>query len=199
MVCIFGFLQSLQASDFCLSWPPGTCLDDTWIHPRNLTPSSPKDVQTQLCFARTQQGQLLPVVHIEWTLQTDGEWASGSAAHLPVNPQIGPPGPPPRLRTGLPALCSDTRGHLVRGPIVSGSESFFSVLMLTHHPSRKAFLQPKIFITLEKASGRELSDCRAGPPDSSAPTSQGWICAQNWEDGVTRASRPVDGLGESSS
>eukprot|EP00069_Balaena_mysticetus_P015008 bmy_08988T0 len=48
-----------------------TCLDDTWIHPRNLTPSSPKDVQTQLCFAHTQQGHLLPVVHIEWTLQTD--------------------------------------------------------------------------------------------------------------------------------
>ncbi|XP_068416934.1 interleukin-17 receptor A isoform X3 [Eschrichtius robustus] len=61
-----------------------TCLDDTWIHPRNLTPSSPKDVQTQLCFARTQQGQLLPVVHIEWTLQTDASILYLEGAELSV-------------------------------------------------------------------------------------------------------------------
>lgn len=78
----------------------------------------------------------------------------------------------------------------MRGPIVSGSESFFSVWMLTQDPSRTAFLQPKIFVTPEKASGRELSDCGAGLPDSSAPASQGW---------VTRAPSPVDGLGEPSS
>uniref|UniRef100_A0A8C6RPU2 Interleukin-17 receptor A n=1 Tax=Nannospalax galili TaxID=1026970 RepID=A0A8C6RPU2_NANGA len=48
-----------------------TCLDDSWIHPRNLTPSSPKYIQTQLDFAFTQHGDLVPVVHIEWTLQTD--------------------------------------------------------------------------------------------------------------------------------
>lgn len=78
----------------------------------------------------------------------------------------------------------------MRGPIVSGSESFLRVWMLTRDPSRKALLQPKIFVTPEKASARELSDCGAGLPDSSAPTSQGR---------VTRAPRPVDGLGESSS
>lgn len=65
-----GSLQSLQVSDLYL---PGTCLDDSWIHPRNLTPSAPKDLQTQLRFAQTPRGHLLPVVHIEWALQTDGE------------------------------------------------------------------------------------------------------------------------------
>lgn len=81
LVCVllscsfFSFLQSMQVSDFCFSWLPGTCLDDSWLHPPHLTPSSPKDVQIQLHFAHTQQGDLLPVIHIEWTLQTDGEWA----------------------------------------------------------------------------------------------------------------------------
>ncbi|KAG8509142.1 Interleukin-17 receptor A [Galemys pyrenaicus] len=50
---------------------PGTCLDDSWIRPQNLTPSSPKDVQTQLRFIHTQHGDLLPVAHINWTLKTD--------------------------------------------------------------------------------------------------------------------------------
>lgn len=54
------------------SWP-GTCLDDSWINPPNLTPSSPKHVRVQLNFS-TQHGELVPVLHIEWTLQTDGEW-----------------------------------------------------------------------------------------------------------------------------
>ncbi|XP_037702845.1 interleukin-17 receptor A [Choloepus didactylus] len=47
------------------------CLDDSWTRPRPLTPSSPKDVQAQLRFAHNQNGDLLPVVHIEWALQTD--------------------------------------------------------------------------------------------------------------------------------
>nr|XP_020757724.1 interleukin-17 receptor A-like [Odocoileus virginianus texanus] len=61
-----------------------TCLDDSWIHPRNLTPSSPKNVQTQLRFASTQQGHLLPVVHIEWTLQTDASVLYLEGAELSI-------------------------------------------------------------------------------------------------------------------
>ncbi|XP_060980612.1 interleukin-17 receptor A [Dama dama] len=61
-----------------------TCLDDSWIHPRNLTPSSPKNVQTQLHFASTQQGHLLPVVHIEWTLQTDASVLYLEGAELSI-------------------------------------------------------------------------------------------------------------------
>lgn len=61
-----------------------TCLDDSWIHPRNLTPSSPKNVQTQLRFAHTQQGHLLPVVHIEWTLQTDASVLYLEGAELSI-------------------------------------------------------------------------------------------------------------------
>lgn len=63
--------------------PPGTCLHDSWIHPRNLTPSSPKDVQVQLHFAQIQPGDLFPVIHIEWTLQTDGERACQQALGIP--------------------------------------------------------------------------------------------------------------------
>ncbi|KAL1791147.1 interleukin-17 receptor A [Sigmodon hispidus] len=48
-----------------------TCLDDSWIHLRNLTPSSPKHIHVQLNFSSTQHGDLVPVLHIEWTLQTD--------------------------------------------------------------------------------------------------------------------------------
>ncbi|XP_051011221.1 interleukin-17 receptor A [Acomys russatus] len=48
-----------------------TCLDDSWIHLQNLTSSSPKQVNIKLNFASTQRGDLVPVLHIEWTLQTD--------------------------------------------------------------------------------------------------------------------------------
>ncbi|KAM6216220.1 interleukin-17 receptor A [Rhynchocyon petersi] len=50
---------------------PGSCLDESWISPRDLTPSSPKNVQTQLLIVQTQDGNLVPVIHIEWALQTD--------------------------------------------------------------------------------------------------------------------------------
>lgn len=72
-----GPLEGLQySSESCLSLP-GTCLDDSWIHPRNLTPSSPKDVRIQLHLAYTQSGELVPVVHVEWLLQTDGKSHTG--------------------------------------------------------------------------------------------------------------------------
>lgn len=61
-----------------------TCLDDSWIHPRNLTPSAPKDLQTQLRFAQTPRGHLLPVVHIEWALQTDASILYLEGAELSV-------------------------------------------------------------------------------------------------------------------
>ncbi|KAF7466074.1 hypothetical protein GHT09_002872 [Marmota monax] len=61
-----------------------TCLDDSWIHPQNLTPNYPKHVQIQLRLARTQQGDLVPVVHIEWTLQTDAGLFSPKGAKLSV-------------------------------------------------------------------------------------------------------------------
>uniref|UniRef100_A0A8D2DQ92 Interleukin-17 receptor A n=1 Tax=Sciurus vulgaris TaxID=55149 RepID=A0A8D2DQ92_SCIVU len=65
-------------------WLPGTCLDDSWIHPRNLTPSSPKHIEIQLRLARTQHGDLVPVVHIEWTLQTDASILYLEGAELSV-------------------------------------------------------------------------------------------------------------------
>ncbi|XP_032700408.1 interleukin-17 receptor A isoform X2 [Lontra canadensis] len=61
-----------------------TCLDDSWIHPRNLTPSSPKDVQVHLDFAHNQHGDLLPVVRIRWTLQTDASILFLEGAELSV-------------------------------------------------------------------------------------------------------------------
>ncbi|XP_004438898.1 PREDICTED: interleukin-17 receptor A [Ceratotherium simum simum] len=61
-----------------------TCLDDSWIHPPNLTPSSPKDIQIQLHFAHTQQGDLVPVIHIEWTLQTDASILYLEGAELSI-------------------------------------------------------------------------------------------------------------------
>ncbi|XP_006891441.1 PREDICTED: interleukin-17 receptor A [Elephantulus edwardii] len=48
-----------------------TCLDDSWVSPKDLTPSSPKNVKTQLLHVRTRDGDLVPVIHIEWALQTD--------------------------------------------------------------------------------------------------------------------------------
>ncbi|XP_054098079.2 interleukin-17 receptor A isoform X2 [Callithrix jacchus] len=61
-----------------------TCLDDSWIHPQNLTPSSPKELQIELRFVRTQQGDLFPVAHIEWTLQTDASILYLEGAELSV-------------------------------------------------------------------------------------------------------------------
>ncbi|XP_058138490.1 interleukin-17 receptor A [Dasypus novemcinctus] len=60
------------------------CLDDSWTRPRNLTPSSPKEVHTQLQFAHNQRGDLLPVVRIEWTLQTDASILYLEGAELSV-------------------------------------------------------------------------------------------------------------------
>ncbi|KAM5310798.1 interleukin-17 receptor A isoform 2-T2 [Glossophaga mutica] len=61
-----------------------TCLDDSWIHPRNLTPSSPKDVQVEVRVARTQDGDRVPVVHIQWALQTDASILCLEGAELSV-------------------------------------------------------------------------------------------------------------------
>ncbi|OBS77221.1 hypothetical protein A6R68_16328 [Neotoma lepida] len=62
----------------------GTCLDDSWIHPRNLTPSSPKHIHVQLNFSSTQHGDLVPVLHIEWTLQTDASILFLEGAELSI-------------------------------------------------------------------------------------------------------------------
>ncbi|XP_053772623.1 interleukin-17 receptor A isoform X3 [Desmodus rotundus] len=61
-----------------------TCLDDSWIQPRNLTPSSPKDVQVEVRVARTQDGDRVPVVHVKWALQTDASILYLEGAELSV-------------------------------------------------------------------------------------------------------------------
>ncbi|XP_063087408.1 interleukin-17 receptor A isoform X2 [Cavia porcellus] len=61
-----------------------TCLDDTWIHPRNLTPSSPKNVQVQIRLTHMKHGDLVPVVHIKWTLQTDASILFLEGAELSI-------------------------------------------------------------------------------------------------------------------
>ncbi|XP_028616925.1 interleukin-17 receptor A isoform X1 [Grammomys surdaster] len=70
-----------------------TCLDDSWIHPRNLTPSSPKNIYTNLSISSTRHGELVPVLHVEWTLQTDAsilylEGAELSILQLSTNEQL---------------------------------------------------------------------------------------------------------------
>ncbi|XP_036913953.1 interleukin-17 receptor A [Sturnira hondurensis] len=70
-----------------------TCLDDSWIQPRNLTPSSPKDVQVEVRVARTQDGDRVPVVHVQWALQTDAsilclEGAEVSVLQLSTNERL---------------------------------------------------------------------------------------------------------------
>ncbi|KAF6084132.1 interleukin 17 receptor A [Phyllostomus discolor] len=61
-----------------------TCLDDSWIQPRHLTPSSPKDVQVEVRVARTRDGDRVPVVHIQWALQTDASILSLEGVELSV-------------------------------------------------------------------------------------------------------------------
>ncbi|XP_036107779.1 interleukin-17 receptor A isoform X1 [Molossus molossus] len=61
-----------------------TCLDDSWIQPRKLTPSSPKDLRVQVQLAQTPHEDFVPVVHIEWTLQTDASILFLEGAELSV-------------------------------------------------------------------------------------------------------------------
>lgn len=61
-----------------------TCLDDSWIHPKNLTPSSPKNIYINLSVSSTQHGELVPVLHVEWTLQTDASILYLEGAELSV-------------------------------------------------------------------------------------------------------------------
>ncbi|XP_048191094.1 interleukin-17 receptor A [Perognathus longimembris pacificus] len=70
-----------------------SCLDDSWVHPRNLTPSSPKLMKTQLGIALTRHGDRVPVLLIEWTLQTDAsilylEGTELSILQLSTNEQL---------------------------------------------------------------------------------------------------------------
>ncbi|KAK2121758.1 hypothetical protein P7K49_003144 [Saguinus oedipus] len=81
--------RSIMSARTCASYREhslckSTCLDDSWIHPQNLTPSSPKELQIELRFVRTQQGDLFPVAHIEWTLQTDASILYLEGAELSV-------------------------------------------------------------------------------------------------------------------
>lgn len=133
------FPAEQPVSDFCFSWPPGTCLDDSWIQPRKLTPSSPKDLQVQLQFAQTLHEDFVPVVHIEWTLQTDGEWACQrdlwGSGHLQVTPQARPSGSPIRLRSRFPVLCSDTRAQNSAERIHHSFSEYFSRVLDIIPPS----------------------------------------------------------------
>lgn len=61
-----------------------TCLEDSWVHPRDMTPSSPKHVSVQLNFSSTWHGDLVPVLHIEWTLQTDASILYLKGAELSI-------------------------------------------------------------------------------------------------------------------
>ncbi|XP_069862228.1 interleukin-17 receptor A-like [Dipodomys merriami] len=70
-----------------------SCLDDSWVHPRNLTPSSPKLMRTQLGVALTGHGDRVPVLLIQWTLQTDAsilylEGTELSVLQLSTNEQL---------------------------------------------------------------------------------------------------------------
>lgn len=66
-------------------------------------------------MARTQDGDLVPVVHVQWALQTDGEQACPQGRGDPA-----PPGTPTswtswlplRLRVRFPVLCSDARAPI---------------------------------------------------------------------------------------
>ncbi|XP_072506255.1 interleukin-17 receptor A [Notamacropus eugenii] len=49
-----------------------TCLTESWLYPLNRTPSQPKDVNITLDFKHSKNGDLFPVVHIEWKVRTDG-------------------------------------------------------------------------------------------------------------------------------
>ena len=131
-------------------WLPGTCLDDSWIHPQNLTPSFPKHVQVQVRWTLTQHGDLIPVLHIEWTLKTDGEWAwqpgSGrsSTATLVHTPEHQLPF---RFRMGP---CAG-RGHRFiqcfrHEPTVTCSHR-------TIPYERHSFSFPSILVTNQKARG----------------------------------------------
>ncbi|XP_074051066.1 interleukin-17 receptor A [Macrotis lagotis] len=61
-----------------------TCLDESWIRSLNLTPSDPRDVQINLGFEYSRNGDLFPVVHIEWELRTDGSILFLQGAELSV-------------------------------------------------------------------------------------------------------------------
>ncbi|XP_054985367.1 interleukin-17 receptor A isoform X2 [Sorex araneus] len=61
-----------------------TCLDDSWISPESLTPSPPKNIQVHLRFAYVQHKELLPVLHIEWTLKGDASFLVLKGAELSV-------------------------------------------------------------------------------------------------------------------
>ncbi|XP_045151833.1 interleukin-17 receptor A [Echinops telfairi] len=77
--CLLFFPQVLNCTVKISS-----CLDGSWISIQNLTPSSPKNVQTQLCLVHTQDGALVPVIHIKWTLSTDASFLYLRGAELSI-------------------------------------------------------------------------------------------------------------------
>ncbi|XP_043824588.1 interleukin-17 receptor A [Dromiciops gliroides] len=61
-----------------------TCLAESWLYPLNMTPSDPKDVNISLGFEHSRNGDLFPVVHIEWKVRTDGSILFLQGAELSV-------------------------------------------------------------------------------------------------------------------
>ncbi|XP_030069979.1 interleukin-17 receptor A [Microcaecilia unicolor] len=61
-----------------------SCLDDSWIRPYTFTPSAPSSLKVDINFTRDEEGHLVPVLVVEWTVGTDASVLVQQGAELSV-------------------------------------------------------------------------------------------------------------------
>ncbi|OCT57834.1 hypothetical protein XELAEV_18003015mg, partial [Xenopus laevis] len=48
--------------------PAGNCIDSSWIHPSQWTPSAPSNLEVVLVVEANESGDPVPVFRISWTV-----------------------------------------------------------------------------------------------------------------------------------
>ncbi|KAJ8245594.1 hypothetical protein GJAV_G00272420 [Gymnothorax javanicus] len=60
------------------------CLDEGWLKPRKFTPTGPEKLAVQLDVRADENGELVPVLVVNWTAQIDGsiQYMKGTEVHV---------------------------------------------------------------------------------------------------------------------
>lgn len=52
----------------------GTCMEESWLRVPMWTPSAPSSLHVSSDVFHQMDGDLLPVIRVEWKVATDGKW-----------------------------------------------------------------------------------------------------------------------------
>ncbi|KAG8438801.1 hypothetical protein GDO86_005117 [Hymenochirus boettgeri] len=80
LTCCTQHFQILPSADYNCSVPGvrcsvvnSNCIDSSWIHPRQWTPSAPSKLDVKFGVIANEEGDRVPVLEISWTVAVDGK------------------------------------------------------------------------------------------------------------------------------